>query len=320
MAETIVIFINGEVLAGERGVTIPDQKENARKLAESLLPILVSPLQVVVLHGNKPQVGFVLLRSEIASHALHKIPLDICGADTQGATGYMLSQSFQNILHRNAVQRNVITLISQTLVDTSHTDYLQPRIPIGPWFNSEKAAQYRLMYDWSISEEPGRGYRRTVPSPPPVRLQDLDSIRQLAGLGTIVIAAGGGGIPVTYTEKGDLVGIEAVIETEQVAYQLAFQLKARLLLMVIETDLKYLASNLSLHPPRHLNPDELHPIITSGAIESGSVRRQLSASDQFLASGGQLALISTLPMLPAALQGKSGLLLGDISALHNLLS
>ena len=320
MSETIVILVNGEVLAGERGVTIPDQKENARKLAESLLPILASPLQVVVLHGNKPQVGFVLLRSEIASHALHKIPLDICGADTQGATGYMLSQSFQNILHHNNVQREVVTLISQTLVDTSHPDYLQPRIAIGPWFNSEKASQYRLMYNWSISEEPGRGYRRTVPSPPPLQLQELDSIRQLTGLGTIVIAAGGGGIPVTHDEKGDLVGIEAVVETEQVAYQLALQLNASILLMIIETDLKYLASNLSLHTARRLAPAELTQLLSSSAIESGSVRRQLTAAEQFLASGGQLALITTLPMLPAALLGESGLLLGDPSALNNLLS
>ena len=132
MSNTVVVLVNGEVLAGSGGSTIPDQRRKAHNFAEALFPLLASQLQVVVMHGNKPQVGFVLFRSELASHVLHPIPLDVCGADTQGATGYLLSQAFLNVLHRYHVERLVMPVITQTVVDGSGGKAEQKQVAVGP--------------------------------------------------------------------------------------------------------------------------------------------------------------------------------------------
>jgi carbamate kinase len=310
MGDAIVILVNGEVLADWHGATIPDQRQNSKTLAEGLMPILASELQVTILHGNKPQVGFVLLRSEIASHALHPIPLDVCGADTEGATGYMLSQAFQNALQRKGHQRNVISLVTQTLVDSEHKMFHEPIKTIGPWFNREKAARYREINKWTVVEEQGRGYRRAVPSPPAVKILEIDAIRRLSQMGFIVIAAGGGGIPVIRDEQGDLVGIEAVVETERVASMIAQELEAKTLLMIIESDIKFIRSRLMLNKATFLSLDELNALLQGDQLESNSVRRKLKAGKDFLDSGGEQVIITTLQYLPATLEKHSGLIIG----------
>ena len=155
MKDAVVILVHGEVLAGEHAATIPEQRRNASTLAEGLLPVLRSNLRVALLHGNKPQVGFVLFRAELASHILHSIPLDVCGADTQGATGYMLSQALMNVLRNNRVQRNVMSVLTQTVVDSHDPLFHQPTKAIGPRFDRDKAEQHRQAHGWHIIEEPG---------------------------------------------------------------------------------------------------------------------------------------------------------------------
>jgi carbamate kinase len=310
MGDAVVILVNGEVLADWHGATIPDQRQNSQILAEGLLPILSSDLQVTILHGNKPQVGFVLLRSEIASHALHSIPLDVCGADTEGATGYMLSQAFQNALQRKGYQRNVISVVTQTLVDSDHELFHEPIKSIGPWFNREKAARYQEINNWTVVEEQGRGYRRAVPSPPAIEILEIEAIRKLSQMGFIVIAAGGGGIPVIRNQEGDLMGIEAVVETELVASLIARKLNAKILLMIIESDIKFIRSRLMLNKATHLSLDELDDLLGEDKLESNSVRRKLKAGKDFLDSGGEQVIITTLQYLPATLDKRSGLIIG----------
>lgn len=310
MSDSIVILVNGEVLAGGPNSTIRDQLENAQKLAEGLVPILNSRLKVAILHGNKPQVGYVLFRSELASHVLHSIPLDVCGADTQGATGYMISQAIMNALTKHRSNRNVICVLTQTVVDSNDELFHQPTKPIGPRFDREKAEQHRQARGWHIVEEPGFGYRRAVPAPPPLEIVEIENINRLVESGTIVVAAGGGGIPVVRKEDGSLEGVEAVVDTDQVACMLAHELNAKVLLMIIENDDKFILSRLSTETNRHMTLQEVEKLLASETFESNMVRAKLQASIKFLQSGGEQVIITTLRKLPSTLAKKSGLRIG----------
>lgn len=310
MKETIVVLVNGEVLADGQGSGIPQQKKNAECLAEGLAPILTSQHKVVVMHGNKPQVGFVLFRSELASHIVHAIPLDVCGADTQGATGYMLAQAFTNELEHRQVQRSVLAVMTQTLVDKNQQSE-QNLKAVGPHFDRDKAENYRATRKWQILEDPGYGYRRGVPSLPPIGIIGIDSIKQLAEAGTVVIAAGGGGIPVFRNEQGNLEGIEAVVETERVAYMLGRDLQATTLVMIIQSDAKFLESRLNIQSLTHLSREKLGQLMKGERIESPSVQRKLQAADDFLRHGGELVIITTLRDLPQTLKREGGLWIGN---------
>jgi carbamate kinase len=313
MSETVVILVNGEVLANGHGSTIASQRQNAQQLADGLAPLLASNFKVAILHGNKPQVGFVLFRSELASHALHTIPLDVCGADTQGASGYMLSQAIMNVLRQHQRDRRVMCVLTQTLVNAASTDNPAPLKAIGPWFDRDKAEQYRQTRSWEMVEEPGRGYRRAVPALPALEILEIEGIRQLVESGTVVIAGGGGGIPVVRDERGEIDGVEAVVETEQVANLMAQQLKATILLMVIDTDRKFILSGLSTERPSHLSLETLDDILKQDTLTSSSVYRQLQAASQFLHQGGEQVIITTLRRLPETLSAQGGLRISKLT-------
>ncbi len=310
MKDAVVILVNGEVFAGGPNSTIPDQLGNAKKLAEGLLPVLRSELKVAILHGNKPQVGYVLFRSELASHILHSIPLDVCGADTQGATGYMISQTLMNVLNKRHSKRHVMCVLTQTVVDSNDALFHQPTKSIGPRFDRDKADQHRQTRGWHIVEEPGFGYRRAVPAPPPLEIVEIENIKRLVESGTVVVAAGGGGVPVIRTEDGSLEGVEAVVDTDQVACMLADQLKAKVLLMIIEKDDKFILSRLGTETNRQLSLPEAEELLAQGAFEFNMVRAKLQASVKFLRSGGEQVIITTLRKLPSTLAKKSGLRIG----------
>jgi len=317
MSGTIIVLINGEVLANGRGSTIADQRLNAANLANGLVPILTSDLRVAVMNGNKPQVGFVLFRSELASHALHTIPLDVCGADTQGATGYILSQAFMNIFRGLEQQRRVMCVITQALVDTSDPKDNVQLSAIGPWLDRDKAEQYRQTRGWKIAEEPGRGYRRAVPRLNAIEILEIEGIRKLVETGYIVIGGGGGGVPVAYNDQGELEGIEAVVETEQLACIMAQQLQANALLMIVESDDKFLLSGLSIENLGYWSLEELDTFISvrMESINSRSVQRKLRAASKFLHNGGEQVIVTTLRKLTETLLNKSGLWFGSRNSL-----
>ena len=307
MNETIVILVDGEVLADSRESTIEDQKGCAEILAEGLLPILSSDLKIAILHGNKPQVGYVLFRSELASHMLHPIPLDVCGADTQGATGYMLSQAVLNELRKNNNRRHVMSVITQTVVN-SDSEYLKKfDKPIGPWMDYERAEQRRQLHGWRIVEESGYGFRRAVSSPPPIEILEIEGIKQLIDSGTIVITAGGGGIPVVVNDQGVLEGVEAVVDTDRVACMLAHQLGAKVMLMVVEHDTGFLSSGIGTENYQTISRSEVEEMLKRNGIHSGFVRRKLYSAEEFLQSGGEQVIITTLRKLSSTLIKESGL-------------
>jgi carbamate kinase len=312
MSDTVLVLVNGEVLANGHGSAIANQRQNTMELAQGLEPILSSDLRLVVLHGNKPQVGFVLFRSELASHVLHTIPLDVCGADTQGATGYMLSQAIMNILRRKHVQRRVMCVLTQTLVDTNVPGESLPLRAIGPWFDRQKAEHYRQVRRWSIIEEPGRGYRRAVPSYPVKEILEIENIKDLAAAGNIVIAGGGGGIPVILNAQGEYEGIEAVVESEQLVPIMAQQVKANVLVLVIESDSKFILSGLSIEGSSHLSLDVLDRLLEDPSVRSKTVQRVLKAASQYLHQGGEQVVITTLRSLSDVFIHGKGLRIGSL--------
>jgi carbamate kinase len=207
----------------------------------------------------------------------------------------------------------VMTLITQTLVDTSQPTDQVPLKTIGPWFDRDKAEQYRQTRSWKMVEEAGKGYRRGVPSYPPKEILEIDGIRQQVEQGDIVIAAGGGGIPVAYNAQGDLEGVEAVIDTEQVASMIAEQIHANVLLMVIERDRKFILSGLSTESPTHLTLEELDEILRQYSFTSNSVHSKLKAASYFLHHGGEQVVITTLRKLPETLAKGGGLRIGSLT-------
>ena len=310
MSGTVVVLVSGEALANGHGSTISDQKLNAKELADGLSPLLTAEIKLAVLHGNKPQVGFVLFRSEVASHALHAIPLDVCGADTQGATGYMISQALRNTLNQHKIDRRAVCVLTQTLVESGNLDQA-PLKAIGPWFDRDKAEQYRQARKWKIVEEPGRGYRRGVPSLPPLEILEISEIKSLVDAGNIVIAAGGGGIPVSRNSLGILEGIEAVIDTEQVARMVAQQVKANVLLMIVDRDDKYIRSGLVMDRLNVISLSKLDEILRQETFQSGTVQSALRGASEFLHSGGEQVMISSLRKLPDNLKNRRGLRIGS---------
>lgn len=319
MSGTVVVLVNGEVLANGQGSTIADQRLNAMKLAEGLLPLFESDTKVVILHGNKPQVGFVLFRSELASHVLHSIPLDVCGADTQGATGFMLSQAFTNVLRRAKVPRKVMCVVTQTRVESSPLS--EPQLmAIGPWFDREKAEIYRQTRGWKMIEEPGRGYRRAVPSLSPKEILEFEGISQLVEMGVVVIAGGGGGVPVMENANGDYEGIEGVTDTEQVAVMLAQGLKAKVLLSVIENDDKFILSGISTEYKNRMTLETLDKILARETFSSRTVDNKLRAASVFLHHGGEQVVITTLRNLPETIAEDNGLRIGSLHPTVELFS
>ena len=309
MDSTVVVLVSGEALADGRSSTFKEQRQNARAFGEGLIPILRCKTKLAILHGNKPQVGFVLFRSEVASHILHPIPLDVCGADTQGATGYMISQALMNVLEHEKIERRVMNIFTQTLMEPGNLDRA-PLIAIGPWFDREKAEQYRQTRGWQIVEEPGKGYRRAVPSLHPQRILEIDGIQKLVNDGDIVIAAGGGGIPVMRDADGNLEGVEVVVETEMVASMAARQLKANILVMVIDRDDKFILSGLTTARMNSISLEELDRITAQETVRSSTVRRMLDSASEFLHHGGEQVMITSLKNLPEYLMSKRGLRIG----------
>jgi len=319
MSGTVVTLISGEALVNGHGSTILNQKLYAQEFADGLSPLMTPEIKLAVLHGNKPQVGFVLFRSEVASHALHPVPLDVCGADTQGATGYMISQALWNTLSREKIDRRVVCVLTQTRIEGGNLDQA-PLKAIGPWFDRDKAEQYRETRKWQIVEEPGRGYRRAVPSLPPLEIFEMADIKSLVNAGNIVIAAGGGGIPVYRDSQGVLKGIEAVIDTEQVACMVARELDANVLLRIVDREDKFYRAGLVMDGSNVISLDKLDTILKQNAIESGSVQSTLESASEFLHNGGEQVMITSLARLSANLSSKRGLRIGSAHSSIDLFS
>jgi len=309
MSPLAVIAIGGNSLIKDNThQSIPDEKAAIRETAGHIAEMIAQGWNVVITHGNGPQVGFILLRSELARHALNQtVPLDVAGADSQGGIGYMIQQALGNELRRRGLSKQTVTLVTQTLVDPADPAMHHPSKPIGRFYNAEEAEQMQREHAWTMMEDAGRGWRRVVPSPYPRKIIESSLIETMVNVGVVVISTGGGGIPVIADQKGDLVGIEAVIDKDLASSLLASTLHADLLL--ISTGVEKIA--LNYHQPDQRDLDQLilseaQHYLEEGHFAKGSMEPKIRAAIEFLQYGGKAVLITRPETITRALAGETG--------------
>lgn len=308
MSQLAVIAVGGNsLILDERHKTVPDQYAAAVETAKHIAGMLQKGWDVVLTHGNGPQVGFILRRSELSLHELHPVPLDYCGADTQGAIGYMFQRALHNEFRARGIPKQAATVVTQVLVDKNDPAFQNPSKPIGSFMNAETAARKRAEENWQMVEDAGRGWRRVVASPLPKAIVERDAIVSLIQTGFVVICAGGGGIPVYEDENGTLVGLEAVIDKDFAGSLLARTLGADLFL--ISTAVEKVALNYNQPDQKwldHLTVAQAQEYLAQGHFHKGSMGPKIQAAIWFLEGGGKQALITNPENLERALQGETG--------------
>ena len=308
MSKLAVVAIGGNsLIKDEAHQSVPDQFNAVRETAVHIAEMIEQGWNVVVTHGNGPQVGFILLRSELASKVMHIVPLDSCGADTQGAIGYMVQQALYNEFLRRGIQRQSATVVTQVVVDRNDPAMQNPSKPIGSFYKEEEARAKMSNEGWMMVEDAGRGWRRVVPSPTPREIVELDAIDTLIKNGFIVVAVGGGGIPVVRDDSGNLSGVEAVIDKDLASSLLASELKADLLL--ISTAVEKAALNFK--KPNQIDLDritlsEAKGYFEEGHFAKGSMGPKVKAVINYLERGGSAALITMPETIGKALEGQTG--------------
>jgi len=307
-SKLIVIAIGGNSLIEDpKHVSVPAQYEAARKTAAHIARLVQAGHRVVIAHGNGPQVGFILLRAEFSRTILHTVPLDSCVADTQGAIGYQLQMALNNEFNKIGMHMQVATVVTQVEVSDDDPSFGKPTKPIGSFMTKEDA-DYHMEHDgWNCVEDAGRGYRRVVASPKPKAIVELDTIKTLLDNKVIVIAGGGGGIPVVRSEDGTLSGREAVIDKDLAAALMAKQLKADL--FVISTAVEKVCLNYGKPEQKTLDTittDEAKQYIAEGHFAPGSMLPKVQAIVDFVHSTGNIGLITDPAHLYGALYEDKG--------------
>jgi len=306
-----VIAIGGNSLIKDpKRVTVEDQEQALRETAAHVADMVEAGWDVAIGHGNGPQVGYILRRSEIAAkvEGMHEVPLDVCGADSQGAIGYEFQQALQNELFRRSIKKNVCTVITQMLVDKNDKAFTNPTKPIGGFMDMAEAKRREAEMGWSVVEDAGRGWRRVVPSPLPKEIVELDSVRALIDAGVIVITVGGGGIPVIDGGNGEYRGTAAVIDKDFASSLLAREIKADLFL--IATAVEKVAINFGKPEQKWLDRltlAEAKKYLADGIhFAKGSMAPKIQAVIWYLEDGGKQALITNPENIGRALNGDTG--------------
>ena len=307
----VLITLGGNAILPVRGTgTFEEQCAVTRATMQPIARLIRDGAEVVLSHGNGPIVGNILIRNEAARDQIPPMPLDVCGADSQGGIGYMMQQSLQNELRRVGLgDRPVVTVVTQVVVDERDPAFRRPTKPIGPFYAQDRARILAKEKGWTIVEDAGRGYRRVVPSPKPLEVVEIAAIRQILEDGGVVIAAGGGGIPVSRQWDGSLHGVEAVIDKD-----LASSLLARLLgcqTLVIVTGVDRVALRYGKPDQRELTratPDELQGWMEEGHFPAGSMGPKIQAAIEFVRGGGREVVITSPERLTDALAGTTGTL------------
>ena len=306
-----VVAIGGNSLIKDKShQTVEDQYQAAKETTQHIADMIETGWDVAIGHGNGPQVGFILRRSEIAHkvEGMHEIPLEVCGADTQGAIGYALQQNLQNELHRRRIQKPVATVITQVLVDKEDPAFKNPTKPIGGFMDETDADKRTADLGWNVVEDAGRGWRRVVPSPLPKEVVELESVKTLIDNGGVVITVGGGGIPVIDNGDGEYVGTAAVIDKDYACSLLASKINADLLL--ISTAVEKVALNFGKPNQEwvdRMTLSEAQGYLAEGThFAKGSMAPKIQAILWFLEAGGRRALITDPKNIGRALKGETG--------------
>lgn len=309
-----VIALGGNAIlpAGKAG-TIGEQFEVTRTTMQRIVELVRGGRRVVITHGNGPIVGNIVLRNEAASRIVPPMPLDICGADSQGGIGYMIQQTLRNLLVRAGIGKEVVALVTQVVVDENDEAFADPTKPIGPFYNKQEAERLSREKGWKVVEDSHRGYRRVVPSPKPLEIVERCVVENLVAMGVIVITVGGGGVPVV-RRNGRLEGVEAVIDKDLASSVLAVGLGARRLIIVTDVDAVYESfGTAKASPIRELPLSRAEELLAQGELPPGSMGSKVEAIVDFLRSGGELGIIAHAHDLEEALAGKKGTRLFDDS-------
>jgi carbamate kinase len=305
----VVVAIGGNSLIRDKDhATVQDQYAAMGQTTGHIAGLIEDGWQTAITHGNGPQVGFILRRSELARHELHEIPLHVCGADSQGAIGFALQQTLDNHLRRRGLEVKVATVVTQTEVSMDDPAWKHPSKPIGSFMSEEGARGRRERDGWVVVEDAGRGWRRVVPSPQPVKIVEDGVVKILMDDGVVVIAAGGGGIPVARDPEGYLRGVEAVIDKDLASAMLATAIGADL--FVITTSVEKVALDWGKPSQRwldHLSLDEAKAHLAEGIhFPEGSMGPKIQACINYLESGGGAVIITDPPNLTRAVAGETG--------------
>ncbi|MEA1903945.1 MAG: carbamate kinase [Actinomycetota bacterium] len=309
MSKRAVVAIGGNSLITDKDhQTVEDQYLAAAETDHHIAALVALGWEVVITHGNGPQIGFILRRSDLAKHELHEVPLDVCGADTQGAIGYLLQQNLINDFDQMGIDKGVVTVVTQVEVAKDDPAFDSPSKPIGSFLTEEEAKQRRDSEGWDIAEDADRGWRRVVASPLPMRIVELGAIRTLLDSGFVVIAVGGGGLPVVADDSGALHGVPAVIDKDRASALLADNLDADLLL--ISTAIDQVAINFGTPEQEWVSEmtlDEAKRYLQEGGhFLPGSMEPKIEAVVSFLEAGGSEAIITSPQNIGKALTGAAG--------------
>jgi len=303
-----VLAMGGNSLIRDKNhIALSFQYEMVQETAKHIADLIAHGIHLVITHGNGPQVGFIYRRGELSRSELPLIPLDICGADTQGAIGYMIEKALLNEFRKRGIDKKVTAVVTQTIVDREDRSFTHPTKPIGSFMSEEEALAHKREVGWEVVEDAGRGYRRVVPSPIPKKIIELDVIKLLVQSGYVVIAAGGGGVPVILNEQGEIEGVEAVIDKDLGSSILASGLGADTLIISTAIDAVYL--NFGQKDQRPLSRvflPEIKRYLEEGHFKPGSMKPKIEAIIQFLENGGEKAIITSPENLLRAFKGKAG--------------
>ncbi len=305
----LLIALGGNAISkpGLRG-TIQEQFYSTVESMEHVAELVINGFdRILVTHGNGPQVGAAILRSEIASRSVYPLPMDVCGADTQGGMGYMIQQVLCNCLRKRGVKLPVVTAITQVLVDAHDPAFENPSKPVGMFYSEQEAKELMAGRSWTMREDAGRGWRRVVPSPKPVRVLEAEPIKVMFDKGYIVICGGGGGIPVSLNRHNTYYGIEAVIDKDLTSALIANEVGAETLVIMTGVEYAYIGYGTpNQRALTNVTADELTTHLEHGEFADGSMKPKIKACLQFLQHGGKEAIITSIPKCLAALRGKTG--------------
>lgn len=307
MGEKVVIALGGNaILQPGETANYENQLNNVKKATDIIAQIVKNGHSVVVTHGNGPQVGNILRQNEEAKDVVPALPLDVCSAESQGFIGYMMDQTLKNKLHELGVSNSVVSILTQTEVSKDDPDFEDPSKPIGVFYSEEEAKKYADEKGWVVKEDAGRGWRRVVASPQPKTILGSEVIKSLTDANTIVIAAGGGGIPVVKDQDGKVKGIDAVIDKDRSGFKLAEEAKADVFMVL--TDVENVFVNYGKPDQKALTDvslDEMKQYVKEGQFSAGSMGPKVEAAMKFAEMGGR-AIICSLDKADQAMEGKSG--------------
>jgi carbamate kinase len=303
-----VLAVGGNSLIKEKNkIALSFQYESVKETSIYIADLVEAGLDLVLTHGNGPQVGFIYRRGEIAVTELPLVPLDICAADTQGAIKYMFEKALSNEFRKRGIDKKITAVVTQTLVDGNDPAFENPSKPIGSFMSEEEAEAKKKESGWEMMEDAGRGYRRVVPSPLPVEIIELEAIKLLVKNDYIVLAVGGGGVAVMRNEQGDLEGLEAIIDKDKASSLLARNIGAGNLIISTSVDEVYLNfGEKNQKALRNVSLPEIKKYLEEGHFKPGSMKPKIEATIEFLEGGGEKAIITSPENLLKAFKGEAG--------------